>query len=36
MTTAAAVVSWCDWLLKKPDWFDHQTAVGLILLRSRH
>jgi uncharacterized membrane protein YccC len=29
MTAAAASVSWRDWLLKKPGWLDHQTAVGL-------
>jgi uncharacterized membrane protein YccC len=29
MTAAAASVSWHDWLLKKPGWLDHQTAVGL-------
>ena len=28
MTTAVAVVV-AHWLLKKPGWFDHQTAVGL-------
>jgi len=29
MTTAVAVVSWRGWLLKKPGWFEHQTAIGL-------
>ena len=30
MTAAVASVPWRDWLLKKPEWLDHQTAVGLI------
>src|SRR4051812_7120025 len=29
MTTAVAVVSWRDWLLRKPHWLDHQTAVAM-------
>jgi hypothetical protein len=29
MTTAVAVVSLRDWLLEKPGWLDHPTAVGL-------
>ena len=29
MTSAVAVVSWRDWLHKKPAWLDHPTAVGL-------
>src|SRR6266849_8769446 len=29
MTTAVASARWRDWLLKKPGWFDHQTAVAL-------
>ena len=29
MKAAAASVSLPDWLLKKPEWLDHQTAVGL-------
>src|ERR1700694_4702209 len=29
MTAAVASAPWRDWLLKKPDWLDHQTAVGL-------
>src|SRR5467141_339300 len=29
MTTAVASARWRDWLLKKPGWLDHQTAVGL-------
>src|SRR6266545_1015071 len=29
MTTAVASAWWRDWLLKKPGWLDHQTAVGL-------
>jgi uncharacterized membrane protein YccC len=30
MTAAVASASWRDWLLEKPGWLDHQTAVGLI------
>jgi uncharacterized membrane protein YccC len=30
MSAAVASARWRDWLLKKPAWFDHQTAVGLI------
>jgi uncharacterized membrane protein YccC len=30
MTPAVASAPWRDWLRKKPAWFDHQTAVGLI------
>src|SRR5258707_11951681 len=29
MKAAVASVSLPDWLLKKPEWFDQQTAVGL-------
>jgi uncharacterized membrane protein YccC len=29
MNAAVASASWRDWLLRKPGWFDHQTAVGL-------
>jgi uncharacterized membrane protein YccC len=29
MKAAVASVPWRDWLLKKPAWFDRQTAVGL-------
>ena len=29
MKAAVASVPLRDWLLKKPDWLDHQTAVGL-------
>jgi uncharacterized membrane protein YccC len=29
MKAAVASVPWRDRLLKKPEWFDHQTAVGL-------
>ena len=29
MKAAVARVPWRDWLLKKPAWFDHQTAVAL-------
>ena len=29
MKAAVASLPLCDWLLKKPAWLDHQTAVGL-------
>ena len=29
MKAAVASVPLRNWLLKKPDWLDHQTAVGL-------
>src|SRR6266545_8067629 len=29
MTAAVASAPWRDWLLRKPGWLDHQTAVGL-------
>ncbi len=29
MTAAVASAPWRDWLLKKPGWLDHQTAVAL-------
>jgi uncharacterized membrane protein YccC len=29
MKAAVASVPWRGWLLKKPGWFDHQTAIGL-------
>ena len=29
MNAAVASASWRDWLLKKPGWFDHQTATVL-------
>jgi uncharacterized membrane protein YccC len=29
MKVAIASVPWRGWLLKKPGWFDHETAVGL-------
>jgi uncharacterized membrane protein YccC len=29
MKAAVASAPWRDWLLKKPAWFDHQTAVAL-------
>jgi uncharacterized membrane protein YccC len=29
MKAAVVSLSWRDWLVKKPDWLDHQTAVAL-------